>query len=254
MQLTYGATMDIQIARELFKVCSVAAVILGDNKSFLDSLLTAMDKLPPTRVGRNGTIMEWIGDYEEAEPGHRHISHLFGLHPGTQITPDSPELFNAAAATIEHRLTHGGGHTGWSRAWIINFYARLLDGEKAHAHLQALLGKSTLPNLFDTHPPFQIDGNFGGTAGIAEMLLQSHDGYIHILPALPEAWHEGSVKGLKARGNVETSVTWKEGTLQKLTICPAYDQPLRIKYLSGTYEFNAEKGIVYSFGPGLEPL
>jgi alpha-L-fucosidase 2 len=198
--------------------------------------------------------MEWIEDYEEAEPGHRHVSHLFGLHPGTQITPETPLLFEAAGKTIEHRLAHGGGHTGWSRAWIINFYARLLDGEKAHAHLQALLGNSTLPNLFDTHPPFQIDGNFGGTAGIAEMLMQSQNGIIHLLPALPSAWREGNVKGLKARGNVEVEISWSGGQLQLVKITASADQTLKLKYQSKVTEIIAEKGESNVFDAELKRL
>ncbi len=254
MQLTYGATMDIQIARELFMACMAAADILDENPLFADSLHKALEKLPPTREGADGTIMEWIADYEEAEPGHRHISHLFGLHPGTQITPETPELFEAAAATIERRLAHGGGHTGWSRAWIINFYARLLDGEKAHEHLQALLAKSTLTNLFDTHPPFQIDGNFGGTAGIAEMLLQSHAGFVHVLPALPSAWPDGNVKGLKARGNAEVSVEWQSGKLVRLTLKPQSTSKIHIVYGDHDVEVNAEKGRTYVFGAALESI
>ncbi|MBN1791381.1 MAG: glycoside hydrolase family 95 protein [Bacteroidales bacterium] len=254
MQLTYGATMDIQIASELLNACVKAAAALGESPAFIDSLESTASKLPPVRIGKNGTIMEWIEDYEEAEPGHRHISHLFGLHPGTQITPETPELFGAAEKTIEHRLAHGGGHTGWSRAWIINFYARLLNGEKAYEHLQALLGKSTLTNLFDTHPPFQIDGNFGGTAGIAEMLLQSQNGTLHVLPALPAAWKKGTVSGLRARGNYEVDIQWKEGELYRLTIRAGQNGSCKIKYLQYTIEFDAEKGIQYAFGPGLEKL
>ncbi len=252
--LSYAVTIDIQIINELFNACISAANIVGDDPEFKFELKETLSKLPPTLVGKDGTIREWIEDYEEVEPGHRHMSHLFGLHPGTTITPDTPEFFTAAQKTIEKRLSSGGGHTGWSRAWIVNFYARLLDGENAYKHLTALLQKSTLPNLFDSHPPFQIDGNFGGTAGICEMLLQSQNNEIVILPAITSEWKDGFVKGLKARGNYTIDIFWNKGELINLRIKSASADRCNIKYNDKTVHLEAKVGEEYLFNSNLESL
>jgi alpha-L-fucosidase 2 len=232
--LSMGPSMDHQIIDRLFSQVIRASEILDIDASLRERLAATRRRIPSPTIGKHGQIQEWSEDYDEPDPGHRHISQLFALHPGDQITMrGTPALGRAARATIERRLANGGGHTGWSRAWIINFWARLEDGEQAHANYQALLIKSTLPNLWDLHPPFQIDGNFGGTAGVAEMLLQSHAGSIHLLPALPRAWAEGSFGGLRARGGVEVDVTWSGGKATKAVLRPAVSGVQRIRVPHG---------------------
>lgn len=217
--LCSGPSMDSQIITELYRAVIAADAVLGMNCGLIPTLKSQLKRLPQPQIGKYGQIMEWAVDYDETEPGHRHISQLFALHPAHQISPrKTPELARAAAATLQRRLQYGGGHTGWSCAWIANMYARLYDSEAVYTTLQKLMQNSTNPNLFDMHPPFQIDGNFGGTAAIAEALLQSDADGITLLPACPAAWRNGAFRGLCAYGGFVVSAAWRNGIPESVTV------------------------------------
>lgn len=249
-----GPTIDNQIVRELYQAVIAADSILKLNDSFTHILRSNLDSIPPPVViSESGRVMEWIEDYKEIEPTHRHVSHLYGLYPAAFISPVTTAAWaDAAKKTLEVRGDEG---TGWSRAWKILFWARLHDGDHSLEILRQLLkpafkdeesyngvGAGTYPNLFCAHPPFQIDGNFGGSAGIAEMLLQSHDGYIHLLPALPTAWHEGEVKGLKARGGYTVDIKWKDGKVLNYNIKGNHNKQVKIRINNQEKEIRVSKG------------
>ena len=255
-EISRSSGMDLGLAWDLLTNCIEASTVLDTDKAFRQQRMDVRANLQPFRIGSKGQLLEWDKEFEETDPNHRHVSHLFALHPGRQIIPEQqPELAAACQRTLEIR---GDGGTGWAMAWKINFWARLRDGNHAFGMLKnglryvdatqvSVRGGGTYANLFDAHPPFQIDGNFGGTAGITEMLLQSHAGYIHLLPALPDNWQSGSIKGVRARGGFTIDMEWKESRITRLSVTSHSGGTCRIREATSPHEevIETEKGKTY---------
>lgn len=243
--VSFGSAMGHQIIKEVFDNVLESAQILGIDNDFVKEVRLKRETLHPGLViGEDGRLLEWNEPYEEAEKGHRHMSHLYALHPGNTIV-ENTKAFEAAKKTIAYRLQNGGAGPGWSRAWMINFNARLFDVQSAEENIKKLLQKSISDNLFNQHPPFQIDGNFGYTAGVVELLLQSHEGFIRVLPTLPENWASGKISGLKARGNIKVDLEWEDGKLIKIGLVSQKNKTSSIKYkdVSITIELTKNKKI-----------
>jgi hypothetical protein len=249
--LCEGSTIDMQIIDAVFGayIDATQALNISDDQDLVTLVGKCRERLPPMAIGSFGQLQEWQKDYQEFEPGHRHTSHLWALYPGNAITiSKTPALASASGVVLKRRAEHGGGHTGWSRAWLINLHARLGDSEGCLDHIHRLLKNSTLPNMLDNHPPFQIDGNFGGCAGIVEMLIQSHDGCIRLLPACPKSWSKGALKGVCARGGFHLDFEWENGLVKEpVTVSSHLGNPGSILFPGATDAVSFE-------GPGIHSI